>query len=211
MIILTKKILKAIMPNASDMRIELYLPVMNKYASEFGITSKLVMCHFLAQIAHESGELKYVEENLNYSAEGLLKTFPKYFDQKKAQSYARNPEKIGNRVYANRMGNGDEASGDGYFYRGRGLIQITGKNNYQAYNKYLRSTGMDVDLLECPQLLAGTTGAVKSAMWIFKVNGCLRCAQADDITRVTLKINGGYNGLNARKTYLARAKKAFGI
>jgi len=207
---ITKEQLKAIMPNAGN-RIDLYLPVINKYASEFGLLSKIQMAHFLAQIAHESGELRYTEENLNYSEEALLRVFPKYFSQATAKSYARNPEKIGSRVYANRMGNGDEASGDGFFYRGRGLIQITGKNNYQAYNRYLISTGMDVNLLDYPQLLSGSTGAVKSAMWFFKTHGCLRYAQADDLKNVTLKINGGLNGLTARKNYLLRAKKALGI
>lgn len=208
--IITKTQLKAIMPNAGN-RLDIYLPVINKYATEFGITSKLVMCHYLAQIAHESGELRYNEENLNYSAEALLKVFPKYFTQEQAEKYARHPEKIANRVYAKRMGNGDEASGDGFMYRGRGLIQITGKNNYQAYNKYLTSKGMDVDLLEYPQLLCGSTGAVKSSMWFFKNSGCIGAARKDDLKTVTLKINGGMNGMNSRKTYLARAKKALGI
>ena len=106
-------------------------------AAKFNITTSLRLAHFLSQCAHESGNFKYVRENLNYSVDGLKKTFGKYFPGNLNESYARNPEKIANRVYGNRMGNGNEASGDGYKYCGRGFIQLTGKENYAAFDKYV--------------------------------------------------------------------------
>ncbi|MFM2377074.1 MAG: hypothetical protein RLZZ165_2171, partial [Bacteroidota bacterium] len=117
------------------------LDMIPEAAAKFNISSNLRLAHFLAQCAHESGMFKVVEENLNYSASGLKKTFPKYFPGDLADSYARQPAKIASRVYGGRYGNGDEASGDGYKYRGRGYIQLTFKDNYAAFAKYI---GVDV-------------------------------------------------------------------
>lgn len=162
----------------------------------FEINTLLRLTHFLAQCAHESGSFKLVVENLNYSAEGLQKVFGKYFPGNLAESYARNPEKIGSRIYASRMGNGNESTEEGYIYRGRGYIQITGKNNYQNF-----SNAIGVDVVSNPDLVA-TTYPLLSAAWFFKTNGLNEIADLgatpDIITKVTKRINGGINGLDDR-------------
>lgn len=169
-----------------------------------GITTPLRLAHFFAQIEHESN-LKPISENLNYSAEGLRKIFGKYFPTiEKAKEYARRPEKIANLVYANRMGNSDENSGDGWKYRGRGFIQITGKNNYQALTK---ATG--VDYLNDPDKLLTEEGSMISALWFWqdaKLNGL---ADNDNIKEITRRINGGYNGLSHREQLLIKYKSIF--
>jgi len=148
---------------------------------------------FLAQTSHESGKYKFLIENLNYSDKGLLKTFPKYFDESNVMEYARKPEAIANRVYANRMGNGDEASGDGWRYCGRGLIQLTGKNNYQAF---ANSEQMNIE--EVPDYLITYVGAVRSALWFWNKNNLNDTADAGDLVMMTKKINGGTHGLAER-------------
>ncbi len=148
---------------------------------------------FLAQTSHESGKYKFLIENLNYSDKGLLKTFPKYFDESNVMEYARKPEAIANRVYANRMGNGDEASGDGWRYCGRGLIQLTGKNNYQAF---ANSEQMNIE--EVPDYLITYVGAVRSALWFWNKNNLNDTADAGDLVIMTKKINGGTHGLAER-------------
>ena len=161
---------------------------------------------WLAQIAHESGKFTQLEENLNYSTEGLLKTFPKYFNQEQATQYARKPRMIASRVYANRYGNGDEQSADGWFYRGRGLIQITFKDNYRAFAD---SIGMDFEILNKPNLLATPQYAVESAGWFFKAHGCNELADAGDFKGVTKRINGGLNGLADRQALWDQCLVAF--
>lgn len=148
---------------------------------------------FLAQTSHESGKYKFLTENLNYSDKGLLKTFPKYFNESNVMEYARKPEAIANRVYANRMGNGDEASGDGWRYCGRGLIQLTGKNNYQAF---ANSEQMNIE--EVPDYLITYVGAVRSALWFWNKNNLNDTADAGDLLIMTKKINGGTHGLAER-------------
>ena len=145
---------------------------------------------FLAQTSHESGKYKFLVENLNYSDKGLLKTFPKYFNESNVMEYARKPEAIANRVYANRMGNGDEASGDGWKYCGRGLIQLTGKNNYQAF-----ADSEQMDIEELPNYLTTYVGAVRSALWFWNKNNLNVTADAGDLVMMTKKINGGTHGL----------------
>lgn len=154
---------------------------------------------FLAQTSHESGKYKYLSENLNYSDKGLLKTFPKYFNESNVMDYARKPEAIANRVYANRMGNGDEASGDGWKYCGRGLIQLTGKNNYQAFGE---SVGIDID--ELAGYLVCYEGAVKSALWFWNKNNLNVTADNGDLLMMTKKINGGTHGLVERTNEYTR-------
>ena len=150
---------------------------------------------FLSHIAHESGNFCHVSENLNYSVNGLRSVFGKYFlDDEIAAQYARQPEKIANRVYANRMGNGEESSGDGWKYRGRGLIQLTGKNNYTAF-----SLAADNNALLEPDLVAAPELAVESGGWFWGTNNLNRLADTGDVRVVTRRINGGYNGLTDRE------------
>jgi putative chitinase len=136
-------------------------------AAKFNITTNLRLAHFLAQCAHESGGFKAVTENLNYSADGLLKIFPKYFTNKLNESYARNPEKIASRVYASRMGNGDELSKDGFKFRGRGYIQLTGKDNYTKFTQFIGE-----DCIANPDLVA-TKYPLASAAFFFKASQSL--------------------------------------
>lgn len=163
----------------------------------FQLNTPLRLSHFLAQCAHESGNFKLVTENLNYSADGLLKVFPKYFkDKATADAYARKPEKIANRVYGGRMGNGDEASGDGFRFRGRGYIQLTGKDNYRSFSDFIGE-----DCVSNPDLVA-TKYPLSSAAFFFEKNGlwgiCDRGATPDVVTSVTKRVNGGTHGLDDR-------------
>jgi putative chitinase len=175
---------------------------LNAAMNEFNISSDREQAMFLAQCGHESGGFSVVQENLNYKAEGLTKIFHRYFqDVDTASSYAHNPEKIANRVYANRMGNGDEDSGDGYRYRGRGLIQLTGKDNYDACGAALK-----VDLTADPDYLETAEGAARSAAWFWSHNGLNRFADADDIVSCTKRVNGGTIGLEERTRYYQIAK-----
>lgn len=144
---------------------------------------------FLAQCGHESGGFSVFTENLNYSDYALTQIFRKYFDPLTAKKYARKPEQIANRVYANRMGNGDEESGDGWRYRGRGIIQITGKKNYIAFRNWL---GRDFALHELAEDL---DLAVSAAVWYWQVN---ELASLASVEKVTIRINGGTNGLADR-------------
>jgi putative chitinase len=163
---------------------------------KFAIDNPLRLAHFLSQCAHESADFKTVTENLNYGAQGLIVTFTKYFNAKSAEEYARKPEKIANRIYAGRMGNGDEASGDGYKFRGRGYIQLTGHDNYVAFDKVV-----DEDILSNPDLVA-TKYPLLSAAWFWnKVNlnpVADLGSSVDVIIKVTKKINGGTVGLDDR-------------
>ena len=165
-------------------------------AAKFGITNTLRLAHFLAQCGHESGGFKAVSENLNYSADGLVKIFGKYFNSTTAAGYARNPEKIASKVYASRMGNGDEASKEGFKFRGRGYIQLTGKENYTAFGK-----SIGVDIPNNPDLVASAY-ALASAAWFFSKNGLHKIADegASDVvvTKITKRVNGGTIGLPDR-------------
>jgi len=166
---------------------------------KFAINTPLRLCHFLAQTGHESGGFKVTKENLNYSAERLQVIFKKYFTEDSAKEYARKPEKIANIVYANRMGNGNQASGDGFRFCGRGYIQLTGKDNYTAFDKFVED-----DILANPDLVA-TKYPLLSAAWFWSKNGLDAIADqgATDevITKVTKKINGGVIGLEDRKKH----------
>jgi putative chitinase len=166
-------------------------------ASKFGINTPLRVAHFLAQCGHESGGFRLTQENLNYSAKGLNGIFRKYFPtEASAASYARNPQKIANKVYGNRMGNGPESSGEGYKFRGRGYIQLTGKENYTAFGK-----SIGVDIPSNPDSVASKY-ALASAAWFFSKNGLHRIADegASDlvVTKITKRVNGGTIGLPDR-------------
>ena len=188
---LTPELLQECIPSATSNCIAAFVDPLNSVFDEFEIDTPMRQAAFLAQIAHESGSLKYVKENLNYSGQGLLATFGKYFDRTTAEAYARDPERIANRVYAGRMGNGPENSGDGWRYRGRGLIQITGKNNYEKFFSYLEQ---DVD----PEYLETIEGAARSAGWFWNAARLNPIADIGDIKKITKLINGGYNGLEER-------------
>jgi len=180
------------------------MSLQTKYKSLFeryGLTTKLRIAHFMAQVEHESG-LKPISENLNYSAQGLMQTFSKYFNTNEALLYARKPEKIANRVYANRMGNGNEASGEGWKYRGRGFLQITGKINYHQL-----ANDTDLDCLKNPDLLIQEANAMISALWFWNKSNLNALADKEDLKSITRKINGGYNGLEHRKELLIKYKK----
>jgi putative chitinase len=165
-------------------------------AAEFGITTNLRLAHFLAQCALESMGFTTTVENLNYRAARLMQVFPKYFRGVDPNAYANNPAKIGSRVYANRMGNGDEASGDGFKFRGRGYIQLTGKNNYTSF-----STFVGEDCVANPDLVA-TKYPLASAAFFFKSNNiwsiCDQGANDATVTKVTKVVNGGTHGLAER-------------
>ena len=173
---------------------------------EYGIDTPLRMAHFLAQTSHESGGFRAVEENLNYRAETLSKIFPKYFRDKDTNDYAKKPEKIANLVYGNRMGNGPVESGDGYRYRGRGLIQLTGKSNYEKFAEGIEST-----LEEAVEYLTTPEGAVESAAWFWANNGLNELADTDDVTKVTKRINGGTIGLAEREAHTEAFKEMLGV
>lgn len=212
-------------------------PIINRYSeplerlmAEYGINTTLRQAHFFAQLATESGELRFTEENLKYSAARLLQVFPRYFkSHAAAQAVAYDPEKIANIVYANRIGNGDAASGDGYTFRGRGLIQLTGRANYDAYVRHLKTVPSslldnetvivlqggtpshqykDITAAIAP-LLVSPEHAVRSACWFWKSNGLNEMADSGDsdavVTAVSKRVNGGTNGLDKRRVYFNRA------
>ena len=168
-----------------------------KKAMEFYKLTPVRAAHFFAQTSHESGGFKAFSENLNYSAEGLQGIFGKYFPGTLEESYARNPEKLANRVYVGRMGNGTEASGDGYKFRGRGALQLTGKENYKAFSDYLKKP----EIMTNPDLVA-TTYSFESAMFFFDKNRlwsiCDQGVNDAAILSLTKKINGGTHGLADR-------------
>jgi putative chitinase len=170
--------------------------------AKFGLNSNIRLAHFLSQCAHESGNFKVFTENLNYSAKGLRSIFGKYFkDDASALAFERKPEKIANRVYSSRMGNGDEASGDGWKFRGRGYIQLTGKDNYSQFDKSVAD-----DILANPDLVA-TKYPLMSAAFFFERNNlwkiCDGGADKEDVIALTKRINGGTHGLEDRLTKFA--------
>lgn len=173
---------------------------------KFSINTPLRMAHFLSQCSHESGDFSVVNENLNYSSDGLKRVFGKYFPGTLSESYARQPQKIANRVYSNRMGNGDENSGDGYRFRGRGYIQLTGKENYKKFSDFIGE-----DCVSNSDLVA-TKYSLASAAFFFVSNKLNQIADTGSsnevVTLITKRINGGTNGLSDR---LGKFKKFYGI
>lgn len=178
----------------------------NKYKTllnTHGINTPKRLAMFFAQLDHESG-LKPISENLNYSASRLLQVFPKYFNKYNVMQYDRKPEKIANRVYSNRMGNGNELSGDGWKYRGRGFIQITGKYNYQLFSAF---SGLNV--VSNPDLLLEEANALYSAIWFWVANKINNYADNGDVVKATKAINGGLNGLADRVSKYDKYLKEF--
>lgn len=176
---------------------ELY-EVLCELLPKYEITTRDRVAAFLAQCGHESADFTILKENLNYSGDSLKRVWPKHFgDDIDINVYHRNPEAIANRAYRNRMGNGDEDSGDGWKFRGRGAIQLTGRNNYTAF---ANDVGMDVE--DVVEYLETLKGAVESACWFWSKNGLNALADERDNTKMTKKINGGTIGLEDRKQHL---------
>jgi putative chitinase len=216
---LTNTQLQAIMPQATAANVNAYLPYLNKSFASYSINTVARISAFIANLAHESMQFATIEENLNYKADRLVAVFPKYFPTLAvATPYGGNKQMIANRVYANRMGNGDEKSGDGYKFRGRGLIQLTGRDTYAACSKAV--TGDENTFLSNPDLLATPQYAVASACWFWSDDKKLNdiADKPDTWTTVsnghtydkfqwlTMRVNGGLNGYDDRLAFFNRAK-----
>jgi len=189
--ILTKEQLAQIIPG--NQYIDHWYHALEQALPDYDINTPQRIASFLAQCAHESGGFVFLQENLNYKAESLSRVWPKYFPPEIAAQYAHNPEMIANRAYANRMGNGPEESGDGWAHCGRGLIQLTGRSNYQAF-----ADSIQTDIKDIPAYLATFEGAVQSACWFWESNNLNNWADAGDIEKMTKIINGGTLGLEDR-------------
>ena len=202
---LTNKQFKELFPTASN--VDSWVFAINTLTEKYKITG-VDLAQFLAQCGHESGGFTVFTENLNYSRDGLLKIFSKYFDVKSAEIYARNPMLIANRVYANRMGNGSEVSGDGWKYRGRGPIQATFKNNYAAFSQWYFE---DDRCVKNPDLLLDPMVSVAFVCWFWTTNKISAFALKEDTVAVTKKVNGGTHGIEDRKIRYDKAKKVLGL
>ncbi len=200
----TKDQLKEMIPK--NPYVDQWYKAISEILPEYEINTPQRVAAFLAQCAHESGGFIFLKENLNYKAASLRKVFPKYFpDDATAAAYANKPEMIANRVYANRMGNGDEASGDGWRFCGRGLIQLTGKNNYTFF-----AGSLDIPVEEASEYLQTFEGAVQSACFFWEQNKLNQWADAGDILTLTKRINGGTIGLEDRQKHYQHALHIFG-
>ena len=173
---------------------------------EYQIDTPHRLAAFLAQCAHESGNFVFIKENLNYKWQSLRKTFPKYFPTDAlAQQYEKQPQKIANKIYANRMGNGPEESGDGWRFCGRGLIQVTGRDNYSWF-----AASLDITPEEASEYMETFEGAAQSACWFWETNNLNQWADRGDIVTLTKRINGGTIGLEDRQKHYNHALHVFG-
>lgn len=203
---ITEQQLLAIFPSARR-HAGVFVSELNAAMARYRIDSRVRVAAFLAQVGHESGQLTHLVENLNYSAQGLAATWPNRFmapggkPNARALALARQPEAIANAVYGGRLGNGPESSGDGWRYRGRGLIQVTGRANYRA-----AGTGIDLDLEASPHLLEQPGPAALSAAWFWAEHGLNELADAGRFETITRRINGGTHGLAERIALWERAK-----
>ncbi len=196
---LTADALQQTMPRAP----RVWLEVMAQELPKFGIDSLYEVASFVAQVAHESNDLTHLEENLNYSADRLMQVWPRRFTSFEfAQRYEHNAARLANYVYANRLGNGDEASGDGFAFRGRGPIQITGRRNYTACGIWIHE-----DLVGNPGLLLTPGPGIKSAIWFWRANNLDELDDDADVRLETRRINGGETGLAHRQAILNRCLK----
>jgi putative chitinase len=204
---LTKEQLSQLLPK--NPYVDQWYEALSQLLPDYEINTPERIAAFMAQCAHESGGFTALKENLNYKAATLRKVFPKYFTTDEiANQYASLPNKqeaIANKVYANRMGNGDEASGDGFRYCGRGLIQLTGKSNYQAF-----ADSLEMKVEDVPEYLQTFEGAAQSACWFWESNNLNKHADAGDIKTMTKVINGGYIGLDDRIAHYEHAKHILG-
>jgi putative chitinase len=198
----TLDLLTQICPHTKSSMLEGYIEPLNTVAEYYEMNvNPARLAGFLAQTAHESGGYNFIKENLNYSSNGLRSTFGKYFTNDViANQYAKKPEKIANRVYANRMKNGDESSGDGYKFRGRGLIQLTGRDNY---TKFANDLGLSLE--DTVAYLETPNGAVASAGWFWENNKLNQYCDSGDFVTLTKRINGGTIGLADRKHHFELA------
>ena len=201
---ITQNQLQQLIPKNSH--VDQWCAALNTVLPRYQIDTTMRVAAFIAQCGHESAGFTALKENLNYGAAGLLATFKKYFPtQELADSYARQPERIANRVYADRMGNGNEASGDGWRYCGRGLIQLTGRNNYTAF-----ATSIEMPVEEVPAYLETFEGAVESACWFWNTNKLNQYADSGDLDTMTRRINGGLHGIDDRRVRYNNALKVLG-
>jgi len=182
--------------DTSESIIQNYVEPINEVMEFYEINNKNRISMFLAQVGHESGGLSVIKENLNYSADRLKVIFPKYFRGVDPSGYARNPQKIANRVYASRMGNGSEESGDGWRFCGRGLIQVTGRDNYSWF-----AASLHISPEEASEYMETFEGAAQSACWFWESNNLNQWADKRDILTLTKRINGGTIGLEDRKKH----------
>jgi putative chitinase len=196
---ITQQHLLQIFPNAGPVA-GVFVSALNDAMERFKIQGQLRVAAFLAQVGHESGQLRTLVEDLNYSADGLIRTWPKRFSLATATNAARKPEQIANIVYASRLGNGPAVTGDGWRYRGRGLIQVTGWVNYQACG-----SALGLDLLTKPELLEQPSYAALSAAWFWSSNGLNNLADGGQFEAITRRINGGLNGQPERLKLWAKA------
>lgn len=195
----TKDLIKSVCPMASDTLLNEIMPFLNTYANLYKINNKLRTAHFIGQVAQESGGFTTIEENLNYSTpERIAKVFPKLANR--ADSLIHDPVALANAAYANKIGNRGEESGDGWKFHGRGLIQLTGYENYLVFG---RSVG--IDLVSKPELAASPEYAVRLAMMFWEIKGCNAAADLNDYKRVTKSINAALEGLQARTAFTNRA------
>lgn len=201
---ITQQQLLQIFPNAGPV-VGVFVTALNDAMARFKIEGRIRAAAFLAQVGHESGQLRTLVENLNYSAEGLIRTWPKRFNLATANCVARKPEQIANIVYASRLGNGPAVTGDGWRYRGRGLIQVTGWVNYQACG-----SALGLDLLTKPELLEQPVYAALSAAWFWSSNGLNELADSGQFEAITRCINGGLTGQSDRLKWWTRALAVLG-
>lgn len=190
--ILTREQLAQLLPG--NAYVNEWYEALSQLLPDYDINTPERIAAFIAQCSHESAGFKFLKENLNYRAESLMRVWPRYFPNiELAKQYAHKQEKIANRAYANRMGNGNEASGDGWRFCGRGLIQLTGRNNYEAF-----AESIETPVEEIPEYLATFEGAAQSACWFWDTNDLNKWADKGDILTLTKKINGGTLGLDDR-------------
>jgi putative chitinase len=200
---ITLEQLQQLLPN--NQYVEQWYEALEQLLPDYEINTPHRIAAFIAQCSHESGGFTALKENLNYRAVTLCKVFPKYFTETSAQQFAGKQEAIANRVYANRMGNGPEESGDGYRYCGRGLIQLTGKDNYQNF-----ADSLEMNVEELPDYLGTFEGAVQSACWFWESNNLNQWADKGDIVTLTKRINGGTIGLEDRIKHYEHALHVLG-
>lgn len=200
----TQDKLAQIIPNAAY-GVDVWFNELNELLPVFEINTPQRVAAFIAQTAHESGGYRALSENLNYSGDALCRVWPKHFNEENKEQYHRNPEAIANRAYRNRMGNGDEESGEGWAYRGRGLIQLTGKDNYSRFAAYA-----EMAVEQAPEYIETPRGAVHSACWFWYSNDLNTYADAGDFVGMTKRINGGTIGLEDRIKHYEEALHIFG-
>jgi putative chitinase len=202
---LTKDQLRQLLPK--NPYIDYWHNALSQLLPDYEINTPQRIAAFIAQCAHESGNFVFLTENLNYKAESLMKIFGKYFkDMATAKAYEKKPEKIANKIYADRMGNGNEASGDGWRYRGRGLIQLTGKTNYTWF-----AASLEISPEEAAEYTQTFEGAAQSACWFWETNKLNNEADKGDIKTMTRKINGGFIGLDDRIKHYNHALHVLGV